>query len=115
MLPPPGTVLCRLAELDDPAGREFSFGRGPDALVMFVVRTGGAVFGYVNACPHTGGPLNWLGDRFLAPGGREIQCATHGARFRIEDGACLSGPCDGRALSPVAVRVDGGNVVVAES
>ena len=58
-----GTVLCRLDDIADPGGREFSFGRPPHMFEMFVVRQGERAFGYVNDCPHTHSPLNWLADR----------------------------------------------------
>ena len=67
---------------------------------------------YENACPHTGGPLDWVPDRFLAPGKDMILCATHGALFRIEDGYCLAGPCAGERLTPLPVHIVGGTVAV---
>ena len=80
---------------------------------MFVVRRGDEVFGYLNVCPHTGAPLNWMARKFLDPSRTLIQCATHGARFRIEDGVCISGPCNGKSLTAVPVRIEDGNVVIA--
>lgn len=41
-------------------------------------------------------------------------CATHGALFEPATGRCVAGPCRGATLEPVAVREDGGAVVVAE-
>ena len=110
--PAPGTVLCQLADIADPGGREFSFGRPPHEFTMFVIRRGSQAFGYVNDCPHARSPLNWLPDKFLDPSRTLIQCATHGARFRIEDGFCVGGPCPGKSLLAVPVRVEGGAVVV---
>jgi nitrite reductase/ring-hydroxylating ferredoxin subunit len=47
-------------------------------------------------------------------GGKAIVCSAHGARFRIEDGLCTSGPCHGESLEAVPVRLDEeGRVVVA--
>jgi len=114
LLPPAGTPLCRFDEIDDYAGREFVFGQGPGALDMFVVRRGNDVFGYLNACPHTSAPLNWMANKFFNPSRTLLQCATHGARFRINDGVCISGPCKGDALIPVPIRMEDGNVVIAE-
>ena len=80
---------------------------------MFLVRRGPDVFAYRNDCPHTHSPLNWMADRFLDPSRMLVQCATHGARFRIEDGFCVSGPCAGKSLTPVAVRIENGAVLIA--
>ena len=111
--PPPGTRLCRLADLPDPGSRDFTFGVGPSAFEMFVVRRDAAAFGYRNSCPHTGAPLNWLPGRLLDPMRAIIQCATHGARFRIEDGLCTWGPCRGDSLEAIPVRVQDGVVIMA--
>lgn len=69
------------------------------------------VFVCVNSCPHIGTSLNLLSDRFLGRDGTRIVCATHGAEFRVEDGLCLRGPCQGEALEAVPARI-GGRVVL---
>ncbi len=109
---PAGRVLCRLDDIEDGQAKGFSFGEGPDAREIFVVREDGQVFGYVNSCPHLGTPLNWDGDRFISDDSGLILCATHGALFEIEDGDCVSGPCAGQALEAVAVKLDGEGRVV---
>jgi nitrite reductase/ring-hydroxylating ferredoxin subunit len=81
---------------------------------IFLVRKGDRVFGYRNRCPHTGAPLEWQPDQFLDFDGSFIQCALHGALFRIHDGYCLRGPCAGHGLEPVEVRVEEGRVVLTE-
>jgi nitrite reductase/ring-hydroxylating ferredoxin subunit len=103
------TPLCRLDELADPGGRGFAV----EGQEIFVVRRGRLVAAYVNSCPHTGGPLDWVEDQFLDFGRQHILCATHGALFRIADGHCLAGPCKGKALTPVAITVAAGEVRLA--
>ncbi len=112
-VPAPGTVLCRLDEIRDPGGREFSFGTPPHVFEMFVMRKGDAAFSYVNDCPHTSSPLNWQPDVFLDYTRKHILCSTHGAQFRVEDGFCIWGPCKGDSLTPMPVRVENGVVIVA--
>ena len=41
-----------------------------------------------------------------------IQCATHGALFRLVDGLCVYGPCAGEYLTAVAMAVVDGDVVL---
>lgn len=77
----------------------------------FAVRRGDHVFGYVNRCPHAGHPLDWHPDRFLSVDESHIQCASHGALFTIESGLCVAGPCPGQRLTPIALEVDGDEVV----
>jgi nitrite reductase/ring-hydroxylating ferredoxin subunit len=81
-------------------------------LDILVVRRGEHVYGYLNTCPHAGGPLDWVPDRFLDLAREYIQCATHGALFRIADGVCVYGPCAGDRLTPVPTVVEAGEVVL---
>ena len=80
----------------------------------FALRVEGRVVAYRNQCPHTGGELDWNEGDFLDAEGRLIVCATHGALFEPSSGRCVSGPCRGASLEPVAVRDDGESVVAAE-
>lgn len=105
-------VLCRLEAIADPGARGFIVGAEGARRDLFVVRRDGRVFAYVNACPHIGTPLEFLPDRFLTRDGREILCSTHGARFTIETGRCVAGPCKGQSLDPLPARIEAGEVVV---
>ncbi len=110
------TVLCRLDKIPVPGSRGFALDDGPERHGIFVVRSADGVHAYVNTCPHIGVPLDWVPDRFLTRDKTLIQCATHGAQFRIHDGHCIFGPCRGASLSPVAVAVrDGAVVLVGET
>jgi nitrite reductase/ring-hydroxylating ferredoxin subunit len=104
--------LCRLDELADGVPRGFVLGDGTERREVVVVRRGGGLVAYENTCPHAGTPLDLLPDQFLSADRRHLQCHTHGALFRIEDGLCIAGPCLGRALTPVAVRVEGGELLL---
>jgi nitrite reductase/ring-hydroxylating ferredoxin subunit len=106
------TRLCRLNEIADPGSRGFSVVIAGHTESIFLVRKGGAVFAYRNRCPHTGSPLDWMPDQFLNLGKDHIQCATHAALFRIEDGLCVAGPCTGDALTALPVAVDTGEIVL---
>ncbi|MBE9558239.1 MAG: Rieske 2Fe-2S domain-containing protein [Proteobacteria bacterium] len=103
-------VLCRVEDIPDGEGRGFATdGAGPDILV---VRRGERVHGYVNSCPHTDSPLEWVENQFMSLDKSHILCATHGAEFRIEDGFCVLGPCRGKSLAPVTLSVRDGDVVL---
>lgn len=97
-------LLCQLSDLDPQRGiREF-----PDlgSRGIFLIRLDHQVFAYENSCPHTGIELNWQPGQFLDYEGYNIQCAVHGALFRIENGYCFSGPCQGQSLARVPIHVD---------
>lgn len=53
---------------------------------------------YLNRCPHRKIPLEWSPDQFFDYEKQFLQCATHDALFRVEDGQCVAGPCFGQSL-----------------
>ena len=107
-----GTRLCRLADLGEGSPRGFELGAGTERFDLFVLRRGDALLAYRNECPHAGSPLDLMPDQFLSADGRHFQCHTHGALFRLEDGMCVAGPCLGRLLTPVAVKVENGELLI---
>ncbi|HEX6865853.1 MAG TPA: Rieske 2Fe-2S domain-containing protein [Caulobacteraceae bacterium] len=108
--PAPGTVLCALDEIDKARG--FRFREGEALFFGFVLRDGERVWGFIDACPHTGQPLSMFGDRYLTRDGEHLLCTGHGAMFRPADGVCIAGPCEGRSLAKWPVEVREGEVVV---
>ena len=107
-------VVCRLSELEGGA-RGFTLGSGDWPLRGFVVRVGATVRGYLNRCPHAGHPLDLLPQRFLTADGTLILCSSHGALFEKATGLCVAGPCAGRALTPIALQVSCGFVLLDDS
>ncbi len=70
----------------------------------FAVRdASGAVHAYVNVCPHRAQPVDVGDGRLWLPSG-EIECQAHGARFDPATGECRGGPCNGRALTRLAIE-----------
>lgn len=101
----PKRVLCALEDIPD--GNSKGFPPVPGAFTgLFAVRRGRQVWVYVNSCPHIGVPLDPVPDRFLDTKKQNILCSTHGARFRVEDGFCTSGPCYGEYLEAVRAHVN---------
>lgn len=109
-------LLCGIDDIRENAARGFTVTLGGEPADIFVVKRAGQVYAYRNVCPHRGTSLDWMPDQFMDPDQRYIQCATHDARFEVESGLCVMGPCLGdhlRAL-PVSVR-DGQVFLLAES
>ncbi len=77
---------------------------GDDAFALF--RAGDDVHGYVNSCPHKGGPV---GEGLVVDG--IVTCPWHGSQFEIATGALVSGPAEG-PLSPVPLEIQGDDVLV---
>ena len=103
--------LCRLEEIPD--GKAKAFPVDGFEYEVFIHREGHGARAFLNSCPHQGTPLDWVPDRFIAPDGEHFLCATHGALFRLADGACVAGPCLGANLTAVPIRLEEGWVVLA--
>ena len=110
---PPGVRLAALDDIPDGGARNFVLQMKAGRFHGFVVRRGGAVFGYVDRCPHAGLPLTQRLDDYLTPDGSLIACSWHGALFQPESGACVGGPCMGQGLTPWPVEVRDGAIVTA--
>ncbi len=108
------SLLCSLKDLANPGSARCAFDGDSHGHGLCVLRRDDKVYGYLNRCPHTGGPLDWLPGQFLSADQRLIQCSTHGAQFRIEDGYCVAGPCAGASLTPMPIRVRNDGVELLE-
>lgn len=61
----------------------------------FAVRYNGVVQAYLNRCTHVPTELDWRPNQVFDATGRWLLCATHGALYRPDTGACAGGPCRG--------------------
>lgn len=102
--------LCGVEDIEDPGSRGFAAKIGARIVDILVVRRGNRVYAYRNHCPHTGSPLDWMPEQFLTIDRKYIQCATHHALFRIDDGRCVSGPCHGDSLEAIPLEVRSGHI-----
>lgn len=101
----PEWPVARLTDLPDPGARGFLVGDGEWPFRGFVVHKDGEFSAYANVCPHARHPLDFPADRFLTPDGELLRCASHGALFEPLTGKCVLGPCVGRYLLRLEVRV----------
>jgi nitrite reductase/ring-hydroxylating ferredoxin subunit len=97
--------ICNDIELSDPASFGFSVEKNGETIEGFLVKNDGQYFAYKNTCPHTGSPLDWLEHQFLDSEGALIQCAVHDARFLIDTGECVFGPCQGQLLQKLDIKI----------
>jgi nitrite reductase/ring-hydroxylating ferredoxin subunit len=107
------TAICRVEDIPDRTGRGFTVTLDGEQRAILIVRTGRTVRAYVNECPHLGLNLDWEPDHFIDFEKRHILCGKHGALFRIDDGACVYGPCLGQSLEPVPLTVTDGAISLA--
>ncbi len=113
---PTDAILCKLADLAETGSRGFQIGHGDWPLTGFVLRLDdGGLRAWVNRCPHAGHPLELRPHRFLTADRKFIQCSSHGALFDPVSGGCVAGPCLGRKLRPLAVALQGDDIVLASN
>lgn len=102
--------LIDLSDFQQPDAKGVSV----DGMSYIVIAYDGDVYVYQNRCPHLGIPLEWQPDQFLDEDGELLRCATHGALFNIDDGFCVSGPCNGQYLIAAPHRVEDQKVYLLE-
>ena len=105
----PGLTLARLDDVPDLGAIVADAG----GVSLILTRRGQAVRAFLNRCTHAAYPLQRADGRMLVQEGRFLVCGVHGASYRLDDGACAGGPCNGKGLTAVAVDVRGGVVFTA--
>lgn len=73
-------------------------------ITALVLKANEEVSVYLDLCPHNKIELSQTGD-YLSADGSRLMCATHGATFKLEDGSCDRGPCEGDTLAKIPFEV----------
>lgn len=89
----------------DAAGKPFE--------VMVLRDADGRIVAYRNLCQHLPVPLDGGTGELLTEDGAHLICGTHGALYRLGDGLCVQGPCEGASLASLRVRVEEGQIYVS--
>ncbi|MDA3878306.1 MAG: PfkB family carbohydrate kinase [Halothiobacillus sp.] len=103
--------LCRLDDLGPADALGVRPIQGIPSIV--VVREHNRIQAFANVCPHNGSPLARTARRgYLVekPSGPVLRCDVHNAHFDPQSGYCTKGPCTGRHLQPVPLRIQQGRV-----
>jgi nitrite reductase/ring-hydroxylating ferredoxin subunit len=96
MAGPDAQLICASTALPDGgSGHRFWVLHAGARTPAFVVRYRGQAHAYLNRCTHRWVELDWDAGRFYSIDGRHLICATHGALYRPDTGACAGGPCSG--------------------
>jgi nitrite reductase/ring-hydroxylating ferredoxin subunit len=75
----------------------------------FAIRYRGRAHAYLNRCRHVAMEMDFQPNRFFDDTGQWLLCATHGAAYQPDTGACAGGPCRG-GLIAIALSEEGGVV-----
>ena len=99
-------ALCFVDEIPEGTAKGFSLTSDSQVQDIFLINRNNRFYAYKNSCPHTGVTLNWQPDVYLDFEEVYIQCAVHGARFEVETGFCVWGPCVNQSLEAIAIKVE---------
>jgi nitrite reductase/ring-hydroxylating ferredoxin subunit len=73
----------------------------------FAVRFEGKPHAYLNRCSHVAMEMDFQPNKFYDDTGQWLLCATHGAAYRPDTGACAGGPCRGGLVKIELSETDG--------
>lgn len=100
--------LCASVELVNSAEAvAFEVLYGDRVCRAFAVRYQGQVHAYLNRCAHVPMEMDYQSNRFFDSTGHWLMCATHGAMYQPQTGACRSGPCRGGLIKIDVSECDG--------
>ena len=101
-------ALCNSADLvEGGLAVAFDVVYGGQTCRAFAIRFEGGVHAYLNRCTHVAMEMDYQPDQFFDDSGRWLLCATHGAAYRPDTGACAGGPCRGGLVSIALTEQDG--------
>ena len=102
--------LCNAADLQDGGDAvPFDVVFAGQTCRAFAVRFEGRPHAYLNRCAHVAMEMDFQPNRFFDDTGRWLLCATHGAAYAPDTGACAGGPCRG-GLVKIDLSESGGVV-----
>jgi len=81
-----------------------------EVIPAFAVRFDYQFFAYLNKCGHIAVRLDYMPGEFFSDDGQTLVCATHGAEYAPDTGACLGGPCFGVGLEPLDITEQDGQL-----
>ena len=75
-----------------------------EVMPAFVIHYDYQYFAYLNKCGHIAVQLDYMPGEFFSDDGQSLICATHGAEYAPDTGACMGGPCYGVGLEPLEIK-----------
>ena len=93
---PEAVDLCNSRDLlEGGEAVPFNVEYGGQTCRAFAIRFDGRPHAYLNRCTHVAMEMDYQPNRFFDDSGQWLLCATHGAAYRPDTGACAGGPCRG--------------------
>jgi nitrite reductase/ring-hydroxylating ferredoxin subunit len=101
-------ALCNSRDLvDGGLAQPFDLVYGGQTCRAFAIRWRGQVRAFLNRCSHVAMEMDWQPNRFFDDTGQWLVCASHGATYRPDTGACAGGPCRGGLIQITVSEAQG--------
>lgn len=105
--------LCASSVLEECGkGIRFTLTTGEAEIPAFAIRFNNKAYAYLNRCAHMAVELDWQHGEFFDTDKNYLVCATHGALYYPDTGACAYGRCAGRGLIALDVEEKDGVVTI---
>ena len=81
-----------------------------EVMPAFAIHYDYQYFAYLNKCGHIAVQLDYMPGEFFSDDGQSLVCATHGAEYAPDTGACQGGPCYGVGLESLEISQSDGQL-----
>lgn len=98
-------LICKTSDLKPGVAEIYSVQCQEKYISAIIVIHQGKVFAYENRCPHNWRTLDSLASNINSGCRQYIQCSSHFAQFRKNDGYCEYGPCKGQSLIKLEICI----------
>lgn len=106
-------VVIRKEDFDkDPSTVKFKFLEEGKEHSGFIVLFQQKYYAYKNKCQHLAVELDWDNNEFFEEEEKFIVCATHGALYDPQTGKCLMGPCLGKNLEILSIKIKADELII---
>ena len=98
-------LICKKNELNPGIAEIRAVELEHNTLSVIVIIENDKVYAYENKCPHSWGPLDNASAEINSGCKQYIQCSSHFAQFRKDNGYCTYGPCIGHSLLKLYIHI----------
>ena len=103
-------LICKTSDLKPDIVELHTIQSGEKSISIVITIVQGKVFAYENKCPHTWLALTTASNDINSGCKQYIQCSSHFAQFRKDNGYCVYGPCKGQSLIKLNTGIENGNI-----
>ncbi len=107
-------MLCFLDDIKEGVSNIIKTDYNNTVVEIIIIRKNLFLYGFLNNCPHANLPLNFNNNNIIAKDKIHLICRNHAALFNPLTGLCVSGPCEGKSLELVELKIKCDKVYIKE-